>query len=176
MQEIMIMRRLRPRFLLLMLVPFLVSGCGLDQGSKPYGDLLARRLHGYEHRPYFPAQPPPGYDPQGAPLLVGFPEPGGGKSTKVWVTLYSIDVLPPAVGDVGGYRLVQSSADSAEYPSCGANYPASSVLHRQMSDAKLTICLGPNPTEAAKFYLANATLTKSLKEIEWLKNEGEASI
>jgi hypothetical protein len=91
---------------------------------------------------------------------------------KVWATLYSVDALPPAFGNVSGYYVYQEwmRAPGAHRKRCNRNDRPQGVLIRRVGDDKVTVCLGPHPTEAARDYWRTVAFTANLRDVQWLRD------
>jgi hypothetical protein len=91
---------------------------------------------------------------------------------KVWHALYVVSALPPAVGSVTGYSVYQEwlGAPGLHRPRCNKHDRPVGVLTRRVGDDRLTICLGPHPTEAARRYWRNVRFTADLDEVDWLRD------
>lgn len=114
-----------------------------------------------------PVAMPPGQS-DAVPFLVdGSPITEVDGSGRTWWSQFTADSLPPASGTATGYEVYQVSAE-ASAPDCA---PSESVL-RTVGDNNLVICLGPQPSEAARDYWATVSFSSNLNEIAWLSPGG----
>ena len=91
---------------------------------------------------------------------------------EVWLTVYVASALPPAIGNVSGYDVYQEWTGSPERhrPRCNPGDRPTGVLIRHVGDNKLSICLGPHPTDAARDYWSNVPFTSDLAKVTWLRD------
>lgn len=132
---------------------------------------------GARHSPLLlPAALPPHADRQedGGFFLVGNPVTSRGRRSagKVWSTHYSVSALPPASGNVSGYVVYQewTRSPDALRPRCNADDRPHGVLVRRVGDDRITVCLGPRPTAAARRYWRTVRFTSDLDAVEWLRD------
>ncbi|CAI9403992.1 hypothetical protein HIDPHFAB_04090 [Nocardioides sp. T2.26MG-1] len=123
-----------------------------------------------------PAQLPPGADEEDEPgfFLPSNPIPGANRdgTGKMWMTLYSVDALPPAFGNVTGYLVYQDwmGAPGRHRARCNRHDTQQGVLVRKVGDDRVTVCLGPHPTAAARDYWRTVGFTDDLGDVEWLRD------
>jgi hypothetical protein len=91
---------------------------------------------------------------------------------EVWLSVYSVAALPPKAGDVSGYSVYQEWMKTPERhrPRCSSKHSPNESVVRQMGDDKMTICLGPHPTEASRDYWETVAFTSDLTAIAWLED------
>jgi hypothetical protein len=91
---------------------------------------------------------------------------------EVWLTVYVASALPPAIGNVSGYDVYQEWTGSPERhrPRCNPGDRPTGVLIRHVGDNKLSICLGPHPTDAARDYWSKVPFTADLAKVTWLRD------
>lgn len=97
---------------------------------------------------------------------------GRNRAGEVWSTLYVVSALPPATGNISGYYVYQEWMGSPERhrPRCSPRDRPTGVLIRQVGDSKLSICLGPHPTDAARDYWSKVPFTADLGKVTWLRD------
>lgn len=116
------------------------------------------------HDPFIAPATLPDRHPATVPFLVsGSVITDTGPSGRGWYSQYTADSLPPAAGNIEGYGIYQVPAGAPE-PSCS---PSESIT-RSVNEHTLVICLGPQPTEAARTYWTNVEMTDRLTDITWL--------
>jgi hypothetical protein len=78
---------------------------------------------------------------------------------EVWLSVYSVSALPAAVGNVTGYSVYQEWMGSPERHRrrCMGKGSFNEGVVRRVGDDKLTICLGPHPTDVARNYWKPST-------------------
>lgn len=91
---------------------------------------------------------------------------------EVWLSVYSVSALPAAVGNVTGYSVYQEWMGSPERHRrrCMGKRSFNEGVLRRVGDDKLTICLGPHPTDVARNYWKTVHFTSDLTEVDWLRS------
>jgi hypothetical protein len=91
---------------------------------------------------------------------------------EVWLTEYVASALPPAIGNVTGYDVYQewTGSPGRHRPRCKPADRPTGVLIRHVGDSKLTICLGPHPTNAARDYWSKVPFTADPAKVTWLRD------
>lgn len=91
---------------------------------------------------------------------------------EVWLSVYSVAALPPKAGNVSGYSVYQEWMKTPERhrPRCSSKHSPHESVVRQVGDDRLTICLGPHPTEASRVYWEAVAFTSDLTAVAWLED------
>lgn len=146
------------------------SDAGLQEGD----DLAAGEwswetiasLAGDTGLPLLPERLPDGQT-SGAPFLDSVVLTGKG-SARTWTLGFSIDALPPAKGNITGYSIYQVDPSRDPHRCVGAERAV-----RVVADSRISICLGPNPTDEARRYWSTVPLSSDMTRVTWLPNSSE---